>query len=415
MRKGLLFLAHRMPYPPNKGDKIRSYHLLRHLAEDYRIYLGCLVDDPADWQYLDELDALCAGVKAVALNPLVGRIKGLGSIARGRPLSLDYFWNTQLSAWVDGLVRDKTVSAALAFSSPMARYLEHHGGIGRVMDFVDVDSDKWRQYAEEAQGPLSWIYRREHGTLERYERKIAALFDASVVVTEAEAHLLRCLAPDAADRIHAVANGVDYAYFDPGIEFDDPFERESIPLVFTGAMDYRANVDAVGWFANEVFPAVRRSEPQAQFYIVGSNPTDAVQRLANMDGIHVTGRVPDVRPYLSHACAVVAPLRVARGVQNKVLEALAMNKPVICTPEAAEGLVEGAPLSVTEDPAEMSRMLLDVSRTCEAASRADTVGRKYVCRNYEWSVNLSRMTTLVQKAENYATSGAVAHRTGEAA
>src|SRR5210317_537921 len=283
MNKGLLFLAHRMPYPPNKGDKIRSFHLLRHLAQDYPVYLGCLVDDPADWQYAGELDALCAGVKAVALNPLVGRIKGFGSIARGRPLSLDYFWNTELSAWVDSLVRDNKVSVALAFSSPMARYLEHHDRIGRVMDFVDVDSDKWRQYAEEANGPLAWIYRREHGTLERYERKIAGLFDASVVVTEAEAQLLRSLAPDASDRIHAVANGVDYKYFDPGIESDDPFGHECKALVFTGAMDYRANVDAVGWFASEVFPAVRETEPQAEFWIVGSNPTESVQRLADVE------------------------------------------------------------------------------------------------------------------------------------
>ena len=415
MSRGLLFLAHRMPYPPNKGDKIRSFHLLRHLAKDYPVYLGCLVDDPADWQYAGELDALCAGVKAIALNPLVGRIKGFGSIARGRPLSLDYFWNKQLAAWVDSLVRDNKVCVALAFSSPMARYLEYHDGIGRVMDFVDVDSDKWRQYAEEAQRPLSWIYRREHGTLERYERKIAGLFDASVVVTEAEAQLLRSLAPAASDRIHAVANGVDYAYFDPGIESDDPFGHGCRALVFTGAMDYRANVDAVDWFASEVFPSVRESEPRAEFWIVGSNPTERVQRLAGVEGIHVTGRVPDVRPYLSHASAVVAPLRVARGVQNKVLEALSMERPVICTPEAAEGLADGAPLSVTEHPAEMSRMLLEVLRAGDAASCRDNVGRNYVRQNYEWSVNLSRMTALIDKASDLAASGAVGNHTGEAA
>jgi glycosyltransferase involved in cell wall biosynthesis len=180
-------------------------------------------------------------------------------------------------------------------------------------------------------------------------------------------------------------------------------------------MDYRANVDAVEWFASEVFPVVRRSEPRAEFWIVGSNPTEGVQRLAGVEGIHVTGRVPDVRPYLSHASAVVAPLRVARGVQNKVLEALSMERPVVCTPEAAEGLADGAPLQVTEDPAEMSRMLLEVLHAGNAASRPDNAGRNYVRQNYQWSVNLSRMTALVQTAASLAASDTVIGQTDEAA
>ncbi len=415
MKKGLLFLAHRMPYPPNKGDKIRSYHLLRHLAADYRIYLGCLVDDPADWQYTGALDELCEEVKAVALNPLLGRLKGIGSIATGRPLSLDYFWNSQLAAWVDDLIRANRVAAALAFSSPMARYLETHDAIGRVMDFVDVDSDKWRQYAEEANGPLAWVYRREHTTLERYERKIAAQFDASVVVTEAEAELLRQLAPEAARRIHAVANGVDQAYFDPGLVFADPFTAGRKPIVFTGAMDYRANVDAVSWFAQEVFPTIHHSDPTAEFWIVGSNPTDAVKRLADADAVRVTGRVADVRPYLSHAQAIVAPLRVARGVQNKVLEALAMEKPVVCTPEAAEGLAGDAPIQVTADPAAMSRMVASVLDRTRDAPGSQGAGGRYIRQHYEWSVNLSRMSDLIETAAVAAAGQAAGGKTGIAA
>ena len=414
MKKGLLFLAHRMPYPPNKGDKIRSYHLLRHLAADYSIYLGCLVDDPADWQYAGELDELCTEVKAVALNPLLGRIKGLGSIAAGRPLSLDYFWNSQLSGWVDGLVRENRVAAALAFSSPMARYLELHSRIGRVMDFVDVDSDKWRQYAEEAFGPLSWVYRREHSTLERYERKIATMFDASVVVTEAEAELLRRLAPVAAERIHAVANGVDQVYFDPAIDFDGPFAAGRKPIVFTGAMDYRANVDAVSWFAEEVFPAIRDGDANAEFWIVGSNPSDAVKRLADSDAVHVTGRVPDVRPFLAHAQVVVAPLRVARGVQNKVLEALSMGKNVICTPEAAEGLAANAPLQVTHDPAAMSRMIADALNSPDSG-RPHGAGGNYIQEHYGWSANLARMSDLIETAVRAVSAQSAGGKTGMAA
>jgi sugar transferase (PEP-CTERM/EpsH1 system associated) len=283
-----------------------------------------------------------------------------------------------------------------------------------VMDFVDVDSDKWRQYAEEAHGPLSWIYRREHRALEYYERKIADLFEASVVVTEAEAELLRCVAPAAADRIHAVANGVDHVFFDPGIDFENPYRPSCQPIVFTGAMDYRANVDAVSWFASQVFPAVRRNQPRAEFWIVGSNPTASVQRLSDSEGVYVTGRVPDIRPYLSHACAAVAPLRVARGVQNKVIEAMAMDKPVICTPEAAEGLVRGAPLRVTPDPGEMSQMISDVLQTVDAGLSSDDSGRSFVRHHYEWSINLSRMTALV-KAARLAVSDGVTKRTGRAA
>ena len=225
------------------------------------------------------------------------------------------------------------------YSSSMAQYVANDAGSPRIIDFVDVDSQKWRDYSERRRWPMSAVYRREGQTLLAAERRIAREFDASIFVSEAEADLFRRLAPESAHRVSAVSMGVDTERFSPEVDHPDPYDGAGpSTLCFTGMMDYWPNVDAVTWFARSVFPRIRRARPTARLWIVGANPARAVQQLADEPGIVVTGRVPDTRPYLAHATAVVAPLRVARGVQNKVLEAMAMGRPVIASAQAFEGL-----------------------------------------------------------------------------
>jgi sugar transferase (PEP-CTERM/EpsH1 system associated) len=207
-----------------------------------------------------------------------------------------------------------------------------------VMDFVDVDSDKWRQYAGDARAPMKWVYAREAARLLAHDRKIAARADASLLVSDAEAALFRRLAPDSAAKIHAVANGIDCDFFSPTHRFARPFKTDGPAYVFTGTMDYRPNVDAVIWFAREIFPKVKAAQPGATFAIVGAKPAREVSALGGRDAITVTGRVADVRPYLAHADVVVAPLRIARGIQNKILEGMAMAKPVVTTQQGLEGI-----------------------------------------------------------------------------
>ncbi|MDP1605282.1 MAG: TIGR03087 family PEP-CTERM/XrtA system glycosyltransferase [Rhodocyclaceae bacterium] len=210
------------------------------------------------------------------------------------------------------------IDTAVIFSSVMADYLPDMARLPTLVDFVDMDSAKWRQYATMHRWPLSWLYRREGERLLSFERDVAARARHAFFVTEAECDLFRSAAPECAGRVDAMCNGVDAEFFSPDHALASPYRDDEIPIVFTGATDYWPNVDAVVWFAGEVLPRLRARHPAVRFYIVGRSPDPAVQALAS-EGIVVTGTVDDVRPYLAHAAVVVAPLRIARGIQNKVL------------------------------------------------------------------------------------------------
>ncbi|ALP54098.1 sugar transferase [Candidatus Tenderia electrophaga] len=398
MKKKLLYLVHRIPYPPNKGDKIRSFNILKCLARHYEIHLATFVDDDDDWQHRPALEAYCADVYAAPLNPAVAKLKSLPALLGSAPLSLPYYRQVGLADWVEAQRMRHEFHAVLVFSSAMAQYVmgERWSGVRRVIDFVDVDSDKWRQYAAAKSWPMNWIYRREGRTLLAYERKVAACFDNSFFVSEQEADLFKSLAPEAAPRVSFVNNGVDTDYFTPQQDYVSPYAEGEQVMVFTGAMDYWANVDAVSWFAEQVLPRVRERHARARFYIVGSRPTRQVQQLADQDGVTVTGAVKDIRPYLAHACIAVAPLRLARGVQNKVLEAMAMARPVVATPQALDGLEAQVGVEVLQ--ADNEAAFVDTLDTLMQQDQADDLGpaaRRRVIESYSWQHNLSRLETML--------------------
>jgi polysaccharide biosynthesis protein PslH len=336
--RDLLFLAHRVPYPPDKGDKIRAWHMFRHLAQTHRMHLGCFIDDAADWEHLPALTAMCADLACFPLDPRRARLKALLRLRPGRPLSLGYFHDRRLQRWVDAKLANPAIDRVFVFSSAMADYAMHAAARTRVLDFVDADSAKWTTYAAGARLPMRAVWAREGRTLLAFERRAAAAYDHSLFVSEHEWQHFLSLAPEAADRTRWVSNGVDLSYFSPDLAFPPPFEPCGADLVFTARMDYRPNIDAAAWFAHAVLPALRVRCPQARFWIVGAAPTPEVRLLADLPGVQVTGRVPDTRPYIAAADAVVAPLRIARGIQNKILEAMAMARPVVATPEAFAGV-----------------------------------------------------------------------------
>lgn len=391
MTRNLLFLSHRIPYPPDKGDKIRSWHLLRHLAGQWNVHLGAFVDDPDDWQHAPVLEKLCTEVNLRSLDPGKRKLLSLAGMFTGEALSLPYYRDAALAAWVDAKLASG-MDAIVVYSSAMAQYVMTADETRRVMDFVDIDSDKWLQYADTKTWPMSWLYRREGRQLLKWERQVAASFDAGLFVSATEAADFRRLAPEHARKIAYFNNGVDAEYFSPDSKYSNPYQSGTRVIVFTGAMDYWPNVDAVSWFVSEVMPQIRRKHPDVMFYIVGSRPSPEVRALAG-DGVAVTGRVEDVRPYLAHAEVVVAPLRIARGIQNKVLEAMAMAKTVVSSPQALEGI--SATLNEEILSAEGPENFVNALELILQGFDCGDAARKRVVADYSWPSSLAQVDGLL--------------------
>jgi sugar transferase (PEP-CTERM/EpsH1 system associated) len=388
----LLLLVHRIPFPPNKGDKVRSFNLLKYLAQHYHVHLGTFVDAQEDWQYVDKVKEYCHDSYFAGLNPRTARLKSLRGLLTGNALTLPYYFDAGLRQWVGEKLKSETIKHAVVFSSPMAQYLPDVNSMTRVADLVDVDSDKWAQYAKSKSWPLSWLYRREAHQLLDFERHIARHYEATVLVNENEAALMQSLAPESATRITHANNGVDTDYFAPSKNFENPYQKDDLVLAFTGAMDYWPNVDAVEWFAHEVFPQLRAKNPRVRFFIVGSRPDQRVKRLAELPDVFVTGSVPDIRPYLAHATIAVAPLRIARGTQNKVLEAMSMAKLVIASSEAAQGV--SATVSREIVIAKNAAEFVDEISVHLNSQERELIGaraRARVIQDYSWNANLSRI------------------------
>ena len=394
----ILFLSQRMPYPPDKGEKIRAFHILRHLSQKHEVYLGCFVDDEKDWAHLDALGAFCTEIQATSWSWMGAQIRAVLALPTRRPLTCAYYSSAHLRQWAGQVLRKVQPEALFIYSAAMAQYVDKNGPLPshRVMDFVDVDSDKWRQYAGSKSWPLSWVYAREAKTLLAHDRQVAQSMTACTFVSEDEARLFQSLAPDSADTTLSLPNGVDSAYFAPG-EFAAPFQKDHGPVfVFTGTMDYWPNVDAVVWFCEDILPRIRQTHEGAQFYVVGNRPDKSVLALGARPGVTVTGRVDDVRPFIQHSTAIVAPMRLARGVQNKVLEGMAMAKAVITTPQGLEGIAaqDGRHLLVAEQAE-------DIARQCCAAydvAVAEHLGnsaRQLVIERYSWEAALAKLDGLL--------------------
>jgi sugar transferase (PEP-CTERM/EpsH1 system associated) len=390
-RPPVLYLVHRLPYPPDKGDRIRAYHVLRHLSARAAVHLACLADEPVPPESLAALRALCARVEVVRLAGWSRWPRGLWSLAAGRTVSEGVFRSTALLGVVRSWALRTPFAAALASASSVVPYLRvpELAGVPKVVDLVDVDSQKWFDYAAATPGPLRWLYRTEGTRLRRLEQGLAKWARAVTVVSDAEARLYQGFCPGAP--VHAVTNGVDLEYFAP---LSAPEEQA---CVFVGALDYKPNVEGIGWFCREVWPTIQQPRPGAKLYVVGRKPTPAVRRLAGLPGVEVVGGVPDVRPHVARSAVAVVPLRIARGVQNKLLEALAMGKAVVASPQALAGVPAEpgthllAAATAAEWPDAVGRLLDDEA----LRRRLGGAGRRFVEERHDWERCLEPFATLL--------------------
>lgn len=388
----ILYLCHRIPFPPDKGEKIRAFHQLAAMAQRHEIDLFTLADESDGLAHQAELGRYCRRVTVAQLHPRLARLRSLPYLLTRTPLTLPCFYSAELHAQVRRAMAQRSYDRIFVYCSAMAQYVDLAGGVPAIVDFVDMDSDKWTQYAAHTRFPLSAIYRREGRRLGQYERRIGERASCVLVTTEREAELARTISPSA--RVRVVANGVDTDYFAPS---GDTSNAGAPTIVFVGDMAYFPNQDAAISFAKNVFPIVRRAIPDASFLIVGRNPSPGVQALRQIAGVEVTGYVPDVRPFLARARAAVAPFSIAAGIQNKILEAMACGVPVVGTARAVRGLSSGVAQLVEtgEDAPQLAEAVVRLLRDPELARRRGMESRQKVTEDYSWRAALDYLLQLV--------------------
>lgn len=401
----ILYIAHRIPYPPNKGDKIRAFHQLKHLSgTNNRLFVCALVDAPADLKYREKLAPLCEQLHLVVIHPLKKKLLSLRGLVTSTSLSALYFWEKEMQETINRIISEQAIDVIVCFSGTSAEYIFRNPSCTDkfrkhprlVMDFCDVDSVKWLEYGERTSFPLSWLYKQEARLLHKLEQRTCEEFDQLIVISEQEKKLLSPCFREA-NTAAVIGNGVDLNYFHSS---PLPDTSEGLKLLFTGAMDYHANVDGVLWFVDQVWPQLQKGYPDLSFIVAGRHPAPEIQRLSQDPHITVTGEVEDIRDYYIQASCCVIPLRIARGIQNKLLEAMAMARPVVSTSVAFQG-IQAEPeqdLLIADDPKSFAqavhRILQDSSLRQDMAFRA----RQAMEQSYSWSTNQALLTQLLEPA-----------------
>lgn len=381
----ILYLCHRAPYPPDKGDRLRAFHHLRYLAERHHVHLVTLADSRVAASRAAPLADFCAEVEIFARSRVVadGR-SALALLGRGS-LTHAAFRSRALAARLTELRAEQRFDAVVAYCSSMAPYARMVEA-PRLLDLVDVDSAKWSQYSKVSRFPMNRIYAIEARRLRAYESGLHDHFERVVVTTRQELDLLRSICPSVASTV--VRIGVDLGYFQ---EYE-PNRAKTPTLVFTGQMDYLPNVDGVVDFAHNVLPRLRQKLPNLRFLVVGRSPSMPVRALERVPGVEVTGEVEDIRPYLAQSWVFVAPLRIAQGVQSKVLEAMAMGVPVVCSSRVFAGLADGEfsdrhHLRVARNHDEFVEATLGLLRSGYQRNKLAEAARGQLERAYSWRSN----------------------------
>jgi polysaccharide biosynthesis protein PslH len=394
----ILFLAHRIPWPADRGDKIRSHHILHHLAGIAPVHVAAFADDARDMGFTKEMEPNFASLH-IELRDKPQWRSGLDALKSGQPVSVESFRSEVMQSWVNDLLAANPISHIFCFSGQMAQYVPADFAGTFIMDFVDVDSAKFQSYAQSGNPFMRWINNREARLLAEFERETAQRADMNLFVSQSEADVFMLRSKIAQKYIKPLGNGIDTVTYDPTADIP---KLKSVPkgklIVFTGQMDYRPNIEAVCDFAANAMPPIRAAHPDAVFAIVGRNPSPAVQALAKLDGVMVTGAVDDVRSWLAAANVVVAPLRIARGIQNKVLEAMAMAKAVVVSPAAAEGIdaQDGAHFRIACNVGVEAVQVCDLLANPMAAERLGISARMHVVDRYGWAQQLALLDDLMR-------------------
>jgi len=376
----ILFVCHRLPYPPNRGGKIRPFNMIRHLSQKHSVVVASLAHTERELKEGAGLKDYCDEVIAEVLPTPTRWLQALKALPTRTPSSVAYFWSPRLYQRIEQTVLQTRFDVTFVHCAFVAQYVMDLQTGFRIMDFGDLDSAKWAEYSHWKSFPFSSMYAFESKKLRAYERSVARLFDHCTITTEGERDEFQNLQVPTPHTV--IPNGVDVSYFSPAEISISP----DLSIVFIGRMDYFPNIDGVCYFAENILPLIRQKMPKVEFRIVGSNPTRKVRELTKMPGIVVTGHVPDVRRYLHDGAIAIAPLRIARGTQNKILESMAMGIPVVATPKAAKGIqaVPGRDLLVAETPHVFANQVLALLHNADLRRTLSAAARKQVEKAHLW-------------------------------
>ena len=417
-KKRLLMLTHRMPYPPDRGDRIRSYHLLKMLSKHFDIALACTSNEPSWLQHHQLLSTMAKRVELQPITDFGSNLRGIRALLTGRAVTPASFYRQGLADAIRRWHEQLPFDAVLTFCTGMMHYArlvtqpqkKRNAGvvpgkelevekvekshIRHVLDLVDVDSQKWASYADQSKSPMKLVYGAEARRLRKVEAGQYDHFDAITVVSKTEADCYRENVGEH-EGLKVIGNGVDMRYFSPQPSVD------SNKIVFVGVLDYKPNYEGVAWFVEQVLPRLRKRVRDAEFMIVGRNPTQKVKHLSLQPGVNLIGSVPDVRSYLAESAAVIAPLRIARGVQNKVLEAMSCQRAVVCSPGAAEGIDANADehFLVADHPDQWADCLEKLLKNKAYRETIAAAARKRIEDRYTWDAQLGPMIDLLGGAD----------------
>ncbi len=389
----ILFISHKIPYPPDKGEKIRAYNELKYLSKFFEVHLCSFVENQKDLKSVEKLKNICKDVEVLPLSKLARRLKTFLAILLKRPISIEVFYSKSLQRLIKRKIRRENFDIAFCFSSSSAKYDFLDTKI--ITDFVDVDSQKWFQYSQKTEGLTSWLYKREGNKVFEYEKRVFKKSNISLFVSEKEKELFLKRIKKESQNIYVVPNGVDFDYFKPEKKNKDK-ENEAFNLLFTGNMDYFANEDGILWFIEKIMPLLRERCPKVKLYVVGSNPSKKLRSL-NLKDVIVTGYVDNIKMFYDFSTVFVAPLRIAQGVQNKILEAMSMKNPVVATLKAYEGL-EAKPykeIFLAQNELQFAESIIYLLFNPNKREEIGENARKYVLKRHDWDKNMAILKDLI--------------------
>jgi len=389
----ILYVCHRFPFPPKRGGKIRPFNMIRHLsASGHDVTVASLARSAQEADEGRGITSYCSRYEMADVRDPVQIIRMVARLPTPTPSSMGYFYSASLARRLRSLARRERFDLIFVHCSSVAQYVADIRGVPKILDFGDMDSQKWLEYARYKPFPLSIGYRLEGIKLEREEKRLARLFDVCTATTKAEWETLRSYG--AAPATDWFPNGVDSEYFTPDV---GPYDLDAI--CFVGRMDYYPNQECMFDFCAHVLPRIRARRPATRLYIVGADPSPAVRKLGELPGVTVTGSVADVRPYVRRSALMVAPLNIARGTQNKILEAMAMGVPVV-TSTAAAGGVDAIPqehLLVARDHEEQASAILRVLEDPSERRRLAAAGRSRMLTHHAWPASMRRLDAIIER------------------